>query len=113
MALRVLAAAAAAEMGMVAAAPPLQKENTQQRGDKRVWVRYNAHLPALYLQEGENLRSILAGRVLLTLHGAVLCNNCHLCGSCWEDCKRKRSHVPTPPEVPTTVAGLLMASRGE
>ena len=81
--------------------------------DARMRVRYDAHLPTLSLGEGENSRSILAGTVLLTLHGDVLCKNCHLCGSCWEDCKWKRSHVPTPPEVVKTVAGLLKASRGE
>ena len=50
--------------------------------DARVQVCYGVHLPALYLRNGENTRSILAGTVLLTLHGAVICKNWHLCGSC-------------------------------
>ena len=76
----------------------------------RVWVRYNAHLSALFLRNRENLCLILAGMNLPTLHGAVLCNNWHLCGACWEDCERKRSHILTPQEVATTIAGLLKAS---
>ena len=43
----------------------------------RAWVRYNAHLTALSLWDRENLCSILAGMVLLTLHSAVLCKNWH------------------------------------
>ena len=74
----------------VAAAPPPQKENPQQRGHTSVWVRYDAHLSVLYLRDRDNLCSILAGTVLLTLHGAVLCKKWHLCGSFWEDCKRKQ-----------------------
>ena len=62
----------------------------------RVRVRYDAHLLALSLQDGKNTRSVLAGTVLLTLHGAVLCKKWHLCGSCWEECEQKRSHIPTP-----------------
>ena len=75
-------------------------------------VRCNLHLPALSLQEGESTRSILVGTVLPTLHGAVHCKNWHLYGYCWEECEQKRSHVPTPPEVATTVSGLLKAAWG-
>ena len=50
--------------------------------DMRVRVRYDAHLPALSLWDRENSCSILEGTVLPTLHGAVLCKNWHLCGSC-------------------------------
>ena len=82
-------------------------------GDARVWVRYDAHLNALYLQDGENLRSIPAGMVLPTLHGAVLCKNCNFCRVCWEDFKRKCLHSPTPPEVATTAAGMLNVALGE
>ena len=76
-------------------------------------VRYDSHLPALSLWDGESTCSILVGTVLPTLHGAVLCKNWHLCGSCWEDCERNCSYVPTPAEVATTVAGLLKAALGE
>ena len=81
-------------------------------GDARVRARYDVHLPSLSLHDGENSRSILAGAVLPTLHGHVLCKNWNLCGVCWEDCKCKNLHVPTPPEVATTIAGLLKVARG-
>ena len=76
-------------------------------------VRYDSHMPTLSLRDGESTRSILVETVLLTLYGAVICKNWHLCGSCWEDCERHRSHVPTPPEEATTIAGLLKAAQGE
>ena len=75
-------------------------------------VRYDAHLPSLSLRDGEQTRSILTGEVLPTLRGHVLCKNWHLCGVCWEDCERKNSHVPTPPEAATTIAKLLKVARG-
>ena len=77
-----------------------------------MWVRSEAHLPALSLKDGGNLCSILAGTVLLALHGAVLCKNWHLCWVFWEDCERKRWHVSTLPGVATTVAGLIKAAWG-
>ena len=43
------------------------------RGAKRVHVRYEAHMPTLYLQESENLRTILEGMVLPTVRGHVIC----------------------------------------
>ena len=96
---------------MVPAAPPPTKESTQPRGGGQgVRVRSEAHLPALSLKDGGNLCSILAGTVLLALHGAVLCKNWRLCGLFWEYCKRKRSHIPTPQEVATTFSGLLNAA---
>ena len=82
-------------------------------GSARVKVRYDAHLPSLSLQDEEKLQYILEGEVIPTLHDHVLCNNWNLCGVCWEDCDRKKSHVPTPPEVETTIAGLLKVARGE
>ena len=109
-----VAAAAAADTEAVETAPPTQKENPQPwEEDARLRVRYGARLPTLYQQNGENLCSILAGTVLLTLHGAVICKNWHLCGSFWEVCEQKHSPVPIPPEVTTTVVGLLKESRGE
>ena len=54
-------------------------------GGARVRVRYDLHLPAFSLRDRESTRSILVGMVLPTLHGAVLCKNCQLCRSCWED----------------------------
>ena len=88
-AVAVVAVAAVSVAAVVAEAvappPPPQKENPQQRGDTSVWIRYNVHLPALSLWDGENSRSILARTVLLILHGAVLCKKWHLCGSFWED----------------------------
>ena len=61
-------------------------------------VCYDSHLPALSLQDGESTRSILVGTVLPTLHGAVLCKNWHLCGSCWEDRPHqdRASALPVP-----------------
>ena len=82
-------------------------------GSIRVMVRYDAHLPSLSLQDEENSRSILTGAVLPTLRGHVLFKNWHMCGVCWEDCKRKNSHVPIPPEAETTIAKLLKVDRGE
>ena len=64
--------------------------------DARVWVRYDAHLPALSLWDGENSHSILSGAVLQSLHGAVIFKIWYLCGVCWEDCKLKCLHIPTP-----------------
>ena len=90
-----------------------RRKSSTMGGDTRVRVRYNAQLPALSLWDGENSHSILVGTVPLILHGAVICNNWHLCGSFWEECERKRLHIPNPPEVATTVAGILNASRGE
>ena len=82
-------------------------------GSTQVRARYDAHLPSLSLREGEQTRLILTGAVLPTLHGHVLCKNWHMCGVCWEDCERKNSHVPTPPEAANTIAGLLKVARGE
>ena len=41
-------------------------------GSARVQVCYDAHLPALSLWDGENLRSILAGTFFPTLHVTVI-----------------------------------------
>ena len=60
-----------------------KRKASTMRGDARVRMRYDAHLPTLSLRDRENSRSILVGTVLPTLQGAVLCNNCHLCGYCW------------------------------
>ena len=66
-------------------------------GTTQVKVSYDTQLPSLSLRDGENSRSILAGAVLPTLRGHVLYKNWNLCGVFWEDCKRKKSHVHTPP----------------
>ena len=81
-------------------------------GSARVKVCYDVDLPSLSLLDGENSRSILAGAVLPTLHDHVICKKWYFCGVCWENCERKNSHVPTPPEVATTIAGLLKVDRG-
>ena len=66
---------------------------------------YEAHLPSLYLRDGENSLSILAGDVLPTLHSHVLCKNWHLCRVFWEKCERKNLHIPTPPpELATNIS---------
>ena len=75
-------------------------------------VRYDAHLPSLSLRDGEQTRSILMGANLLTLRCHVFCKNWHMCEVCWEDCKRKNLHVPTPPEAANTIAELLKVARG-
>ena len=76
-------------------------------------VRYDTHLTSLSLRDGVQTWSILTGAVLPTLQGHVLCKNWHMCGVCWEDCERKNSHVPTPPEAANTIARLLKVARGE
>ena len=75
-------------------------------------VRYDVHLPSLFLRNGENSRSILTGAVLPTLHSHVLCKNWHMCMVCWEDCEHKNLHVPTLPEAANTIAELLKVARG-
>ena len=50
---------------------------------------YEAHPPELSFQYGENLQTLLTGKVLPILHGHVLCKIWHLCGVCWEDRKHK------------------------
>ena len=82
-------------------------------GSSRVRVRYAAHLPSLSLWDGEQTWSILTGEVLPTLRSHVLCKNWHMCGVCWEDCERKNSHVPTPPEAANTISELLKVAWGE
>ena len=52
-------------------------------------MRYEVHLPSLYLCDGENSQYILEWAVLPTLHNHVLSKNWHLCEVCWEDCKHK------------------------
>ena len=70
-------------------------------------VRYKVHLPALSFQDGEKSRTILAGMVLTTVLGHVICKNFHLCIICWEDCERKNSHVPASPNVAASISSLL------
>ena len=61
----------------------------------RVWVRYNAHLPALSLQDGDNLQTLLTKMFLPNLHVHILCKNCSLCMVCWGEFKRKtRTSLP-------------------
>ena len=76
----------------------------------RVRVQYDTHLNALSLQDLEKLCSVLAGKFLPTLHGQFIYKNWHLCGICWDDCKHKNLHIPTPPEVSTTVDRLIKAA---
>ena len=77
-------------------------------------ARYEAHLPSLYLQDGENSRFILEGEVLPNLHSHVLCNNWNLCRVFWEGCECKELHVSTPtPKATTTISGLLKVAWGE
>ena len=63
----------------------------------QVWVRYEAHLPSLYLQDGENLQSILAGEVLPTLHSHVIFQNWHFCGCAGRRFVRLKLAPPHPP----------------
>ena len=82
----------------------------------RVQVQCNAHLPALSLWYGEKSRTILVGTVLPTLQGHVICKNWHMLVVCWEDCKHKNLHLPTPlppSEVATNIVGLLKTARGD
>ena len=76
-------------------------------------MRYDTHLPSLSLLDGEQALSILTGAVLPTLRGRVLFKNWHMCGVCWEDCERKKSHVPAPPEAANTIVELLKVAHGE
>ena len=60
----------------------------------RLRVHYEAHLPTLTLQDGENPCTIIVGEVLPMVQGHILCKNYHLYRLFWEDCKRKNtSHV--------------------
>ena len=90
-------------MAEVAAAATASALNSKKVGASgggvRVRARYDTHLPALTLRYGENSQTLLVWMDLPTLHGHVLCNIFHLCGVCWENCKRKKSHVFTPPPV--------------
>ena len=52
------------------------------RGATRVRVHYKAHLPTISLWDVKNSRTIMAGKVLHTVQGHVLCNNWHLCRLC-------------------------------
>ena len=84
-------------MEVVAAAPPPQNVNPlPQWGGARVRLHYDTYLTALSLRDGEKSYLIITGKVLLTLHRAVIFRNWHLCGAYWEDCKRKHSHVLPP-----------------
>ena len=82
-------------------------------GSARVKVRYENHKPSLSLRDRKNLRSILLGAFLPTLHVHVLCMEWNLCGGCWKDCERKKMHVPTPPEAATTISRILTVAQGE
>ena len=74
---------------------------------------YEAHLTALSLWDGENSQTILAGTVLPTVQGHILCKNWHLCVLFWEDCEHKNLHVPTFPNVAAAITGLLKTAREE
>ena len=76
-------------------------------------MSYDAHLPALSLWDGENSYIILAGKVLSTVQGYILCKNWHLCGLCWDDCERKNSHVPTSSDVESTLTRMVKIARRE
>ena len=67
-------------------------------------------LPCPFRTE-KNLRTILAGTVLTTVLGHVICKNFHLCLLCWEDCERKNSHVPASPNVAASISRLLKQAR--
>ena len=75
-------------------------------------MRYDAHLPALYLQGGENSQTLLTWVVLPTIHCNVIFKNWPLCGLCCEGCDRKNLHVPNPPGVVATITGMLKTSQG-
>ena len=79
----------------------------------RVQARYDVHLPALYLWDGENSLTILVWKVLPTVQSSVLRKNWHLCGLCWEDYESKNLHVTTYPYLVTTLTRLLKTARGE
>ena len=90
-----------------------KKRMSLPQGDTGVRGCYDAHLPALSLRDEDNSRPILARMVLTNLYIHVLCKDWHLCGVCWEDCERKKSHVPTSPEVAATIAWLLKVAWGD
>ena len=89
------------------------KRKSSTTGGRREGAGALRCAPVCPFPSGQGELALYPGRtVLLNLHDAVLSNNWHLCGVCWEDCKRKHLHVPTPPEVATTVAGTLKADQG-
>ena len=68
-------------------------------GVARVRVRYNTHLPALSVRERDKSQTLLASTVSPTRYIHVICKIWHLCGGCWEDCKRK-THMSLHPPPP-------------
>ena len=78
-----------------------------------MWVRYEAHLNALNLWDGERSRTILAETVLSTVQGHILCNDRHQCRLYWRDCERKNLYVPTYPDVLAAITRMLKPVQGE
>ena len=78
----------------------------------RVWVCYEAHLSALYLQDGINSHTILEGAVLPKVQGRVIFKNWQIYGLCWEDCEHKNLHINTSPNVTAAITGFLKTSQG-
>ena len=101
-----VAAVAAVEVAAAAAAGMEERADVRVRGAPggggvgarsaaRVQVRYDAHLPTLSLWDRGKVRTILAGTVLPTVHGHIVCKNWHLCRLCWEECEHKtRTFLP-------------------
>ena len=76
----------------------------------RVRVRYDDHLPDLYLWDKETSRNLLMGEVLPNIHGYIIFKNWHLCGLCWDKCERENLHLPNSRDVVATITGLLKTS---
>ena len=78
-----------------------------------MWVCYDTHFPTLSLWDGKKFSTLMEGAVLPTVHVNVISKNWHLCGLFWEECKRKKLHVPTSPDIVSTITSFLKTSRGE
>ena len=95
--------AAAIEAKMMVVAVVAERAVVQCRAEigtvhpgARVRVSYNVHLPALVLWDRENLRTLLEGAALPTLHIHIIFKNWYLCGLSWDDCEHKTC-TPLPP----------------
>ena len=76
-----------------------------------MWVWYNVHLSSLSFLDRENSWTLLTGLLLHSIYTFFV-----ITGTCADFVRRtliKNLHLPTTPEVATTLAGLLKSAWGE
>ena len=81
-------------------------------GGARFQVRYNMHLPVLYLWDEGKSCTLLEKVVFPTFQGYFICNNWHMCRLLWEDWELKILHVPTSLYAAETMYSLLKIAQG-